>query len=472
MALVNAAAGIDIPKVQPFNPLETAAQVLGLQSAKQNLVNQRLQQARLQKDQAAQDRLSQLLSVKPDATADEMLQVAGPSAIPVIKEHLANQAADIQNKQNLIARHKDYLNELGSTARNLLTIPDLGQRQQVFKQSLDQWRQLGLINDQDYQQALNTPHTDDQLKQLMAGTPAYQAQLSDAEKKLNDAAERKAKESAALASEASAKASEARAMASNAEAEERGHDKKIAEYTDDQGRKVLVMQPSKGKLYTAVQGKEGAPPTQLRQAMTPEAFAQQLQLEKLKLANQNDIPPLNFIKESTANGKDYIDSSKVEPKTLNALQNAAGKAGVPVVDKDTAVGLRDAASVKAAQQTMMDLLNGRLADNPLSRLFAAPANKLKQIGQIDPNLAVTGTFVGPAIQSLRAMAGARNFRITQSEINAAIDNFVPKATDTIDVAKKKIQTIDKFLADKEAIALGNRSSNGGQRPPLSSFESK
>lgn len=200
--------------------------------------------------------------------------------------------------------------------------------------------------------------------------------------------------------------------------------------------------------------------------MSDARFRQQLQLEREKAAAAgNTIPPLQFLSETSGNGASYIDASKVEPKTLNALQTAAGQANIPVVDKDTASGLRDAATVKAQQQQMLDLLEGRLADNPVSRLFVAPENKLKQLGQIDPNLAVTGTFVGPAIQALRAMAGSKNFRITQSEINAAIDNFVPKATDTVDVAKKKVSTIDGFLASKEKVALGNKGGAGTSEIP-------
>lgn len=206
----------------------------------------------------------------------------------------------------------------------------------------------------------------------------------------------------------------------------------------------------------AVQAQKLEEKNQPQPPMSPERFKQELELERQKAATANAIPPLDFIKEQSGSGASYIDASKVEPKTLNTLQTAAGQAGIPVVDKDTASGLRDAATVRLNQQRMMDLLNGKLAETPISRLFVAPANKFKAIGQIDPDLAITGSFIGPAISSLRAMAGARNFRITQAEINAAIDNFVPKATDTIDVAKKKLATIDGFLADKEKIALGNK----------------
>lgn len=195
-------------------------------------------------------------------------------------------------------------------------------------------------------------------------------------------------------------------------------------------------------------------PPQPQAPMSAERFAQELQLEKLKAANANAIPPLNFLKETSSTGVPFIDASKVEPKTLNALQTSAGQAGVKVVDKDTAQGLRDIATAKANQQSMMDLLNGRLAENPLSRLFVAPENKLKKLGQLDPNLAVTGTFVGPAIQSLRAVAGAKGFRITKPEIDNAIVNFVPQASDTVDVAKAKMAALAHFMDNKEMGALG------------------
>ncbi len=221
------------------------------------------------------------------------------------------------------------------------------------------------------------------------------------------------------------------------------------------------MSPERLAQEVTLKGSPAAP-AQSQPPMSPERFAQELQLSRDKAAAQHTLPSLDFIQETTGNGATYIDASKVEPRTLNDLQEAAGKAKIPVVDKDTAQGLRDAATVKASQQRMMDLLDGRLADNPMSRLFVAPENKAKQIGQIDPNLAVTGSFIGPAIQSLRAMAGSKNFRITQAEITAAIDNFTPKITDTVPVARKKLETIDGFLKDKEGVVLGNR---GGSSTP-------
>lgn len=216
---------------------------------------------------------------------------------------------------------------------------------------------------------------------------------------------------------------------------------------------------------TRVLGQQVAPPQNPPQPQAPmsqERFNQELRLEAVKGANSgNAIPPLDFLTEQSSTGVPFIDASKVEPKTLNALQSAAGAAGKKVVDKDTAQGLRDIKTAKDNQQSMMDMLNGKLADNPVSRLFVAPENKLKQIGQIDPNLAATGTFLGPAIANLRAVAGAKNFRITKAEIDAAMQNFVPLATDTIDTARAKMAALGHFMDNKERAALGTGPSSSG-----------
>jgi hypothetical protein len=69
--------------------------------------------------------------------------------------------------------------------------------------------------------------------------------------------------------------------------------------------------------------------------------------------------------------------------------------------------------------------------------------------QTDPDLAAMGTFRNAAIQTMRAVAGSKGLRINQYEVQLAIDNDIPKMTDTWSVAHAKIANLQQFLDNTE-----------------------
>lgn len=465
-----------IPQVDPLKiqqariaAADQQAQVLERQANTQKLIQAN---AELRTQYNEKQALAQLAATKQQLgqplTYEDIVSTAPQNGPAWGKEYFANLAdaskatqEKIKLQQAQAEKAQNDIDALANAKRLMGALPPDQRFQRVPRTVRDLMAAGHLTTDQGTYY-LNTPQewTDETIdRDVNTDLAAHTAQIKEAQDRLKDNLAR------SQAAEADATAQKNIAEGSLATSKKNRVDQGLSETPSDHDKEVSAFNADPeltGKYGTGEVGYQ-----KWQQAMGIEKAVKTAQATApIKIetaaatdAAKNKVPRLDYLTETTANGRDYIDSSKVKSSTLNRLQDEAGQAGIPVVDKDTAAGLRDAASVKAEQKRMMDLLNGRLADNPVSRLFVAPENKALAIGQIDPNLAVTGTFIGPAIQSLRAMAGAKNFRITQSEINAAIDNFVPKATDTVDVAKKKIETIDSFLKDKEDVVLGK--SKGG-----------
>jgi hypothetical protein len=76
------------------------------------------------------------------------------------------------------------------------------------------------------------------------------------------------------------------------------------------------------------------------------------------------------------------------------------------------------------------------------------------MAQTDPALAAMGTYRNAAVQVMRAVAGAKNLRINRYEVEMAIENDIPKATDTLPVAQEKLKNLNEFLNHSESSILG------------------
>jgi hypothetical protein len=201
---------------------------------------------------------------------------------------------------------------------------------------------------------------------------------------------------------------------------------------------------------------------------SPEGIAAQLKLKageaKLKPAAESNIPPLTAITQTTQAGRKYIDASQVEPKSLNELQTAAAQQGVPVVNKDTAGILTEIDTAKQNLDLMMQTLQPKLATGAATRPLVGLHNKISEFLQTDSDLAAVGTYRNAAIQAMRAVAGSKGLRINRSEIELAIENDIPKTTDTVEAAKAKIGKMAGFLENMEKAHLVNDRSNGNAPP--------
>jgi hypothetical protein len=190
-----------------------------------------------------------------------------------------------------------------------------------------------------------------------------------------------------------------------------------------------------------------------------------------RTAAQNPVADLDKYVYTTATGQKYInqaDLGKNRQAAAQAVQN-----GIPVVDAATHDILTQVDNARANLNYMMTAIQGKLATDPTGRLFKGPSNTIQALAQTDPSLAAVGTYRTAAIQALRAVAGSKNLRINQAEIQAAQDNDIPKVTDTLPVAQQKLQNMNAFMTNVENAHLQrNRSvsipTGGGASAPTTS----
>ena len=190
---------------------------------------------------------------------------------------------------------------------------------------------------------------------------------------------------------------------------------------------------------------------------------------RTEVGKQNALAPsLQQITNVTRAGRQYINREDIPQGSAGVTEQQALKSGIPVVDKDTASTLSDIDTAKANQDYMLNQIGSKLATDPSGRLYSAPANTIEKLAQTDPTLAAVGTYRNAAIQSLRAVAGSKGLRINQYEVQLAIDNDIPKMTDTLPVAQKKLQNLKAFLDNTEQSHL----TRNRQQQPTQDFFSQ
>ena len=148
--------------------------------------------------------------------------------------------------------------------------------------------------------------------------------------------------------------------------------------------------------------------------------------------------------------------------------NSIGNIGKPVTSKTTT------GQISAAEQAQLDEINTTKQnldkiENVVSKpgfLPSGPFDYLKILNPIEATLqtdsekAAFSSWRTAAIQSLRALAGSKGLRINQAEINAAMQNDMPKITDTLPVAQQKLTNLRAQIASWETTILGTPASGG------------
>lgn len=177
-------------------------------------------------------------------------------------------------------------------------------------------------------------------------------------------------------------------------------------------------------------------------------------------------PDVSTLIRKTASGRQYLSAEDLQGDSGKFVRIQAANAGIPVVDKDTAGTLEDIDTTRANLNYMMKSIQGKLASGAPGRLWYGPKNTIEKIIQSDPTFGAMGTWRTGAIQSLRSVAGSKGLRINQAEIETAQDNDIPKMTDTLPVAEKKLQNLGAFLDHAEqAHLVHDRTSMPGAPPP-------
>ena len=167
---------------------------------------------------------------------------------------------------------------------------------------------------------------------------------------------------------------------------------------------------------------------------------------------------------TTASGRRYVDLSKYKGKDYHAAQQQAHEQGVFGASSAETDALQN---LDTARENM-SLIEGHLNKLPSgagSRLVSGPSNLVQAYFQTDPDLAAWGTWRTAAIQAMRALAGSKGLRINRSEIEASIENDIPKITDTAATAREKLARVQVMLDSQEHGLLGAAQSVSGATSP-------
>lgn len=171
-------------------------------------------------------------------------------------------------------------------------------------------------------------------------------------------------------------------------------------------------------------------------------------------------PDLESATSTTRSGLKYVDTSQFTGEARNALTEAANKAGIPAVSKEVGDMLSEIDNARANLDYMNQTIKPFLAKDASGRPLVALGNTIEKLAQTNPDLAAVGTYRSAAIQAMRAVAGAKGLRINRAEIEQAQENDIPKMTDTLPTAQKKLQNMLKFLDNTEKAHIVRDRSGG------------
>jgi len=463
-------ASIPVPQLQiqqPINPLEQMGRIVALRSAlqEQQSQQQQIQQGQLALQdqqiirQAFMDNNGDLDGTLRDAAKNG----ASPNTLMTLQQHAIDQKLKVAQADETTIKNQTALHDQArGKIQAVLALPP-EQRYQAAQDALNQGVQSG--------QFAGMPQSAIPVLSQDPATLTQQLQMFDTAL----AGGSKAMQEQTALRTASARELQARTGAERFTAE---IDPNSPIYNPSRAylaKRAAAGDPDAISLITAmnqqVAAKAGAEAQgklpyeiQKEQALVPIRIGEQVGAEVGKARAL--APTLDQVTNTTMSGNKYADVSQLTGPAAAIVKQQAYAAGIPVVDKDTAATLRDIDTAKANQQYMMSVIGSKLAPGPGSRLYTAPGNTLESLAQTDPDLAAVGTFRNAAIQSMRAVAGSKGLRINQAEIQMAIDNDIPKLTDTLPVAQQKLKNLQTFLQNAENAHLQqNRQPGATQLSP-------
>lgn len=154
---------------------------------------------------------------------------------------------------------------------------------------------------------------------------------------------------------------------------------------------------------------------------------------------------------TTVSGKSYIDGSQFKGTELAVAHAEAQQLGIPFLDVNQKEGIDNIDKARLNTQSIASYIQGILPTDASGRVVGAPGNLISQFVQSNDQKAAFGNFSTDAINAIKALAGTKGLRINQTEINGAIDNFIPKITDTLGTAQQKLKNLNGFLNNSENI---------------------
>lgn len=162
--------------------------------------------------------------------------------------------------------------------------------------------------------------------------------------------------------------------------------------------------------------------------------------------------------QTTAAGRAYIDLSSYSAAERDKAREAASASGAVAVSKEQANALQEIDNARMNQKSILTQIGDLLPKDAAGRPLAAAGATIAKYFQTDEQKAAFNSWRTAAIQTLRATAGAKGLRINQAEIAQAIENDIPKLTDTIGTAQQKVKNINTMLDNAEkSILIRDRS---------------
>jgi hypothetical protein len=124
-----------------------------------------------------------------------------------------------------------------------------------------------------------------------------------------------------------------------------------------------------------------------------------------------------------------------------------------MVSKEQANALQEIDNARSNQRSIITQIEDLLPKGPGGRLIVGPATRIETYFQTDERKAAFASWRTAAIQALRATAGSKGLRINQAEIAQAIENDIPKLSDTLGTARQKVANIETMLENAEKSIL-------------------
>lgn len=192
------------------------------------------------------------------------------------------------------------------------------------------------------------------------------------------------------------------------------------------------------------------------QALARELGGLRMETAKQRLSDlQTAAEPLDISPDvqTTRAGRSYVDLSGYQGKERNKARDAATAAGAIGVSKEQANALQEIDNARLNQQSINDQIADLLPKGVAGRTVAAVTVPLSTLFQTNDQIAAYNSWRTAAIQTLRATAGSKGLRINQAEIAQAIENDIPKLTDTVGTAQQKLKNINTMLDNAEQSIL-------------------
>lgn len=202
------------------------------------------------------------------------------------------------------------------------------------------------------------------------------------------------------------------------------------------------------------------PPASDRDPVAQELAQQRLEAGREKNKPMDIAPDI----QTSVSGAKYVDGSNYTTAERDKARQAAGAAGAVFLSKEQANSMQEIDNARMNQRDIMTQIGGLLPKDASGRIMSMPGTTLSRVFQTDSQKAAFSSWRTAAIQTLRATAGSKGLRINAAEIAQAIENDIPKLTDTYGVAQQKVSNINTLLDNAERSIVVRDRSTADQTP--------